>query len=510
MSRARFEYVVTPSTLPPTGTIFLFADTADNRLKTIDSNGTVRILDEQQTPSITVINTAVDVNPVLPFVTYLIDSSAGRVVMTLPDVSTGDSDWYNLMLDTNGNHSKITTEGGTQLIAGQPFIGLSTVQTSVQVKANAVDGYDIISDQREYYRITQITETINLGAGYESGAIYECASSTGAQIVVTIPDSVINHKGLYSKFILTTDNGTSVRVVTASGEDIGSADEQAILEPFTGFEVADEGGTGYLITQDSRPKASNVAINFYPDNAVSELEPTYAGVLATDRPVEEIIAAPPVTSSNSAAPTFLGYFINDNKALIGELADSSINAYAILRLAASYNRTMRIRFEYLEYDYGTSTLNTTPLSTTGYSGVIANTVDFEDYFIGGELPANTWAQSSTTGKVLVIALYGYKSAAAGDNPIIEFRSGGNNTSRTTINVPVASVNHATLGGVVPAAAGVPDGHIDDQSQTIAGAKTFADPVFMSGLKSGTSQVGAGAAANELWIDTTDQTIKIGT
>ena len=44
MSRIRFEYVEVP-TVPPTGTIFIFADEADNRLKTIDNSGTIRILD---------------------------------------------------------------------------------------------------------------------------------------------------------------------------------------------------------------------------------------------------------------------------------------------------------------------------------------------------------------------------------------------------------------------------------------------------------------------------------
>ena len=35
-------------------------------------------------------------------------------------------------------------------------------------------------------------------------------------------------------------------------------------------------------------------------------------------------------------------------------------------------------------------------------------------------------------------------------------------------------------------------------------------VFMTGLKSGTDQTNAGAATNELWVDTADQTIKLGT
>ena len=41
--------------------------------------------------------------------------------------------------------------------------------------------------------------------------------------------------------------------------------------------------------------------------------------------------------------------------------------------------------------------------------------------------------------------------------------------------------------------------------------TFTGAVLMSGLKSGTTQAGAGAAANELWVDTDDDnTLKVGT
>ncbi len=66
----------------------------------------------------------------------------------------------------------------------------------------------------------------------------------------------------------------------------------------------------------------------------------------------------------------------------------------------------------------------------------------------------------------------------------------------------AQVNfHDSLNGVYKAAAGVAYGHIDDQAQTIAGQKTFTGALLATGLKSGTSQVNAGAVAGELWVDT---------
>ncbi len=48
MSRIRFKYSAVPTT-PPVGTIILFVDSADNRVKTIDSDGLISILDRTDT-----------------------------------------------------------------------------------------------------------------------------------------------------------------------------------------------------------------------------------------------------------------------------------------------------------------------------------------------------------------------------------------------------------------------------------------------------------------------------
>jgi hypothetical protein len=78
-----------------------------------------------------------------------------------------------------------------------------------------------------------------------------------------------------------------------------------------------------------------------------------------------------------------------------------------------------------------------------------------------------------------------------------------------LSAGAAPTSHNNLANLELANTGVTYGHIDDQAQSIYGVKTFTSNVFMSGLKSGTSQVNAGAAANELWVDTADNSIKIG-
>ncbi len=75
--------------------------------------------------------------------------------------------------------------------------------------------------------------------------------------------------------------------------------------------------------------------------------------------------------------------------------------------------------------------------------------------------------------------------------------------------PWVPTDHNSLGSLDLAGAWITWGHINALAQTIAGAKTFSSPIFATGLKSWTSQVNAWAAANEIWIDTADNSLKIG-
>jgi len=112
--------------------------------------------------------------------TYLVDASGGIVVMTLPDVTASDTRAYRVLLCCDGNHLKITTIGGTQTFGDTlTSIEVGTIGAAVTVKANGVDGYEVIEDGRVYYRTIHVTENLDLSNGYESGSIYEFVSATG-------------------------------------------------------------------------------------------------------------------------------------------------------------------------------------------------------------------------------------------------------------------------------------------------------------------------------------------
>lgn len=410
-----------------------------------------------------VIRTAVDVNPAEPYKTYLVDSSTGVRTITIPDVTPGDKRWYRVTLNDNGNHCTVTTVGGVQLlrIGGQALqsIDIPTENTSVLIIANGVDGYDAILDSRVYDRVVNVTGDVDLQNGYESGGVYVANLVTSQIAIITIKEPALEDLGFFVAFVKNVGENASLRVKTLSG----SFDE-TINENGTGITISVlkdiNGDAVYGVKQDSRPKSANVALNFLPTDNVSVFEPSY-GVLETESQPEEFIQSSAITSIDPENPNSLGFWINDNKALIGDLAETPITADAQIRLISAYNRSVNIGFRYYQYDFDTLSLNPVPVSETSYSAPIASTT-FQQRIVSGNLPALSWAKDDlTSNNVLVIELVAIKDAGGGDNPIIEFRSGGNVPSKTTINVPVSAVNHATIGGVVEARTGVPDGHIDN-------------------------------------------------
>ncbi len=393
---------------------------------------------------------------------YLIDSSGGPVVITLPLVTAGNEQWYQFTLDQNSNHAKIQTSevslGVFQQIANLDSISLSTEHARVTIKANGLDGYVLLDDTREYYREISVVGNITFATGYESGALYTGNLLDATDVIITVADPIVEHLGDWAKFIKFSGVNSSMRIKTASGSF-----DQTIFENNKGFELGvikdGAGDPQYVVSQDSRPSPSNLSINFLPTDTISVLEPTYS-VLETDSQPEEDIVSAAISSIDPLNPNSLGFWINDNKALIGTLSDRNINAIAQVALNVAANRSVKIKFKYYEYDYTTMLLNPIPLSETSYSAPISLTT-IEQRFVGGVLPSNTWATESGETKTLVVELLAYKSGGGGDNPVLKFRSGGNNPSKTTIDVPVSAVNHNSMGGVVDAQTNVPDGHVNN-------------------------------------------------
>lgn len=392
-----------------------------------------------------------------PYVRTLIDSSSGEVIITLPAVLPGDTRWYDFFLQKNSNHCSIVTEGGACLIDGMNALNLSTEKTHVIVKADGVDCYELIGDTRLYDRVIEVVSNLNLPNGFESGAIYYGEPADGESVIVTIANFNGSLVGDFAKFVKKTGVNATYRVVS-----VDQTFDETINNDNKGFTIS-VSPTGYIISQDSRPVASNIQVTFFPTSNSSIFEPSYAFTLETSTQPEEVVTTSGVISDDSANPTSLGYWMNDNKALVGDLTDTPMTISGTLKLNTSYNRVLKVRFRYYEYDFGTGTLNNPPLSTTSYSVDIVDSAVFQKVIVSGILPANSWTKNDgSSGKLLVIELQAFKTVAGGDNPALDFISGGENASSAYLNTPFANVNHNTLGGVVHANLGVPDGHVNSK------------------------------------------------
>jgi len=222
--------------------------------------------------------TTVDVDPVPAFVHHLVDCTLGQVEMTVPDATPGAGQWFAFTQIRDGNHVKITTAGGTQIIGTgtATFVGVFTCGSSLILTTNdAGDGYDVIVDTRIYSRIVDITEDIDFtGSGFESGALYLCAPPVGVTLEVTLPLNVASHRGIHAKFKLVQGVGGYGQLLI---QEATSGYDEEIVKPEASIEVTDD-GTRYHTTQDSRGGANAITLFQY---ATTAAHPSIGGYLLT-------------------------------------------------------------------------------------------------------------------------------------------------------------------------------------------------------------------------------------
>jgi len=393
---------------------------------------------------------AASLSPAVKDTHYLVDASGGEVPVELPAVVAGNKDRFIFTLTENNHHCNITVVGG-QLIGGLSVLSLATKNAQVVVKGNGVDGYDVLSDEREYYRIVEFSTNLDLTNGIESGALYLGSPPDGQEIVVTMQNWSIDHAGDFAKFTKVSGVNSSIRVVSQD-----TSFDEVILTDNKGFELA-YGGTTYRIVQDSRPTSALVTLDFYPTSALSTIEGTYNNLVnnTSDPDFDDpavIFSTPPITSE---VETSVGFFINDSKALNGLISERGVSAVAQVKLQTSGNRLAFLRFRYYQYDVSGMSLGPI-ISETAFSEGLAVT-SFVQKFVGGLLPTLDWA-----GKTLVIELMAKKDAVGGDNPIIDFNFGGSTPSKTSIDLPATGISHDTLAGISTAGPGVNHGHINNK------------------------------------------------
>ena len=400
--------------------------------------------------------TADVVNPA-PNTYHLIDATAGEVNITVPDVVPANEDWYSFTLIANTNHANIRAVGSSQ-IQSSNVVNLSTVHAQVLFKSDGVADYEGIQDSRDRYRLNKITVDTALASGFESGALYVCAPPDSTEITITIVDWDLEHEGNKARFIKESGDNAIVNIRNVTGDflHILSVDD-------TSIEIT-AGDTGYILTQDSRPSASEIRLNFHPSTGTSVFEPGFAGILTAASPTPEVLITPPITVTNPLTPQSIGFFINDEKGLIGTISDRLITAIGQIKKTSDFSRDAKIKFKYYEYDFDTEILNPVELAETSFSATITGFAVNTEVLVSATLPENTWAVAGGgSNKLLVIELLAIKvgSGGADSDPTLDFTFGGSAPSLTYLDVPVGAINHATLGGVVPAETGVPDGHVDN-------------------------------------------------
>ena len=413
------------------------------------------------------LNVYSDVSPALPYKSYLIDASSGIITISLPDVVTDNVDSFYIQLQTDGNHAKITTVGGTQLICGVVEVEIATTNTGILLKANGVDGYDIIDDGREYYRTIDIITSTDLSNGYESKGVYNCNPPGTSEITITIPDACSEHIGMYAKFILNSNSTGSVKIVTQSGEFIGSTTEPTIVTPSKGFEVLDN-GTEYQIIQDSRPSVQQSSLTLYGLTESSTI-PTYnrASTTTTD---PDYSATPTDFNTGSITGTqLIGVFASDEGVIQGVIPETNIVSLSNWRKVSGSASAFAYADVYQRTTGGTETL----IATTSNTPIITS-ASYTQFSVSALLPEQSFLPTDR----VVIKVY-MTVSGGGSAPTYELQLEGSNPARLSINVPSSTISHDSISGVNDAGLGVLKGHVNNTTQSFYGDKTFINNTAFS-------------------------------
>lgn len=384
-------------------------------------------------------------NPILPDINYLVISTAGEVNITMPLVASGDDFTYYFTLKSNGKHCNLLTTGG-QLIGDKSQLSISTVNSCVVIRANKIDGYDIISDGREYLRVNHETSDLNLDTGIESNGRYEFSVTNGQTLTVTVQDWSAIHKGDHAVFYKLSGVNSIVRVVS---ED-ETFDEEIFINGAS-FELV-YGELGFEIGQDSRPKVQTSSITLFALTEASGVSTYNKAVLNTSDPEFSTTPTDFDVGLITGAAQFVAAFITVEGAIQGTINETNIISFSRWRKAAgSGSGTAQAYAEvYKRETGGTETL----LATTSKTPIITESTYIE-FTVTGLLPTETFL---STDRVLVKVYM--DRIAGGSDPTYELEVEGLNPARLSFSVPSSTQSHDTLPGVNDAGVGVDKGHVD--------------------------------------------------
>jgi len=385
-----------------------------------------------------VLNVSASVSPAILNNTYLVDATSGLITIELPNVTASNEDVFHIKLDVNTNHVVITTVGGTQLIGGATVVEISTEGNSMMFKANGVNGYDIIIDDRTRYIPITLTTNTDLSLGYESSGVYTCEPVGTAELEIILPNIRAAHAGFWAKFLLAGDSLGSVRLKVLDGVTlIGSELEPVIATAGKGIEILDT-GTQYVVPQDSRPSAVTSAINLYALNEASIEVPPYLRAATTTSDLDySIIPTDIDLGAVSGLGQILGGFISDAGVLLGSILETNVVSIGNFRRTGGSGSSSFYVELYKVDEFDAETL----LGTTTQSAAITSA---------------TYIQVSATGIVpttdflvtdrLLVKVLGNR-IGGGSDPSYDLQVEGLDPARVTIAVPSSTISHDSIAGV---------------------------------------------------------------
>jgi hypothetical protein len=372
---------------------------------------------------------------------YIINATAAPVLATVPDVVAENRDEFRLILSQNTHKVTVTTAGGTQLISGATSQKIPTVGGMLYLKANGIDGYDIITDTRNMMHVEiQSTSREFTTDGFENDVLYVCTPA-GDDLTMTLPAPTTppGERSIAGQFLLA---GEGTVTFVAPGYQIGGKEQQVLNFPNTSFTIVETGGA-YYVTQDSRPKTVNTSLISYPLSEDSEITDPLTSTYFKQRCItiedSRFSTTTPVESNGTitANPTdpfqLLGSSITDANVLSGEVPEGSISLFINIRRTGTdidfqvkyFKRTSAA----VESDICTSSIVRVASSTT----VQLLTVAAHPAFVMDD------------GDRIIMRVYGRK-ATTGTNPTLYVSVEGPNPSRSVIEVAQNTITHNALPG----------------------------------------------------------------
>ncbi len=422
---------------------------------------------------IDVLKVTADVSPAIVNTHYLVDANSGNVTISLPNVTSWDTGIFQVTLEKDTNKCTITTVWGTQIIwpDGATEIINHTVGSSLFFSANGVDGYDIVWDSREYYRIIDLTWawTTDLSTiWYESGSIYNAMWMAAWETrTIIIPDDPSDFLWFWTKVRLEWEGTVVLR--TLSSNEINGNTEIDITNDWGGVEIASF-WTEYGIVQDSRPKVQNVWLTFYSlgeDSAISDPDVGFTFYKQSCNSIDDARfdqVTPSVRSISwiSGDDIYWGGLVWDEWVIGGILPEWPVTSTGNFRKTA-WSWDFSYYVEYYKYEsWGTETL----LATSTTSQTITSSTA-AGYTVTATIPETTFSSTDRLLRKIYLNKVGW-----GSNPTAEFSAEWPIPSFSQVSIGASSITHNSLWGLQEADNGVTYWHITDQAQTIYWDKTF--------------------------------------